>query len=264
MDYLPWDDPEADWPAYDAVVLRTPWDYFRRPQEFLAWIDAREADGTNLWNPAGVCRWNADKRYLEELREAGIAVVPTAWIPRGSAAHPMDLMREHGWGRAVVKPGVSGGAYQTSVVDLKAGGELLVDPGAEVMVQPFLPEIEAEGEWSLMFFDGAYSHAALKRPARGEFRVQEKHGGTVDAVTAPPGLIRGAQRVLAQVKPDLLYARVDGVRRGSELILMELEVLEPALFFGQDPASPAKFVAALVERLRPPRGATPSSSPGTA
>jgi glutathione synthase/RimK-type ligase-like ATP-grasp enzyme len=266
-DYRTWDDPAVDWPSYDAVVVRNAWDYFKRIREFLPWIDARAEDGTNLWNPPPVLRWNANKRYLEELREGGVQVVETEWVAPGTIASIDEVLSARGWTRAIVKPAVSGGAFRTWSVSL--GGRSDPDLAAllasdEVMVQPFLEGIVRDGEWSMVFFDGRYSHAALKRPAAGDFRVQPKHGGTVHAAAPDDALIASAEAVLAHAPPGLLYARVDGVARDGALLLMELEILEPALFFAQGgPASIERFLEALRPRLRPPGGATPSSSRAT-
>ncbi|MCA1727688.1 MAG: hypothetical protein LC722_08600 [Actinobacteria bacterium] len=254
VDYRTWDDPSVQWPTYDAVVVRNPWDYFRRIDEFLAWIDARDADGTNLWNPAPVLRWNANKRYLEELRAAGVPVVETEWVAPGTVTSIDEVLSARAWNPSVVKPAVSGGAWRTWTValgerpdpDLRA---LLASD--DVMVQPFLEEVPSDGEWSLIFFDGRFSHGVLKRPAGGDFRVQTKHGGTVEAAEPDDALIASAEAVLAHAPSGLLYARVDGVARGGALLLMELEILEPALFFEQGgPASVERFVDAVRTRLR--------------
>jgi len=249
-----WDDPDVDWPSFDAVVIRSPWDYYLTPDRFRAWIDARAADGSNLWNRPEVLAWNMDKRYLGELERRGVAVVETEWLHDGEAALA-DVMRRRGWSRAVAKPVVSAGAWRTSVVssdDLDTGerrlAELLASGGA--MVQPFLEQIVDEGEWSLVFFGDRFSHALLKRPAVGDFRVQERHGGSVAGADAPAGLRADAERVLAAFGHDVLYARVDGVRVADRLVLIELEVLEPVLYLGTAPDSAGRFVDELTRRLR--------------
>ena len=249
-----WDDPETEWHTFDAVVIRSPWDYYQRPDAFRSWINARAGDGSNLWNPADALSWNMDKRYLGELEEAGVAVVETEWM-HGDGAGVADVMRRRGWSRAVAKPIVSAGAWRTSVIthdDLDAGerhlAELLASGGA--MVQPFLDQIVDEGEWSLVFFGGRFSHALVKRPAAGDFRVQERHGGSVAGAEAPAGLRADAERVLEAFGRDALYARVDGVRAKDRLVLIELEVLEPVLYFGTARRSADRYVEELLRRMR--------------
>ncbi len=251
-----WDDASADWPSFDVVVVRSPWDYYERAAEFAAWIAARAADGTNLWNPARVLRWNMNKRYLRELERAGVDVVKTIWLEHGTTARGLeDVLDEHGWTSAVIKPGISAGAHRTFVVtrdDVHAHQpevDALLAHG-DVMVQPFIERLVGEGEWSLLFFGGAFSHAVVKRPASGDFRVQPRHGGTVHPATAPGALVDAARRVLDHAPGALMYARVDGVRDGNRLLLMELEVLEPFLFLDADPGAARRFAGAIVARLR--------------
>lgn len=250
---IPWDAPGADWASHDAVLVRTTWDYYLRHAEFLAWVQAREDEGANLWNPAPVLRWNSDKRYLGELAAKGARVVPTRYVARGVAVKLARLMDEEGWDDVVVKPVVSAGAYCTfratrrdAPSAQRAFEELVAHDDA--MVQPFVREV-AQGEWSLMFFDGAFSHVALKVPAKGDFRCQEKHGGAVEAAVAAPAHIEAARRILDLVGQPLLYARVDGVLVGGAFTLMELEVLEPELFFRTSVGSAGRFVEALRTRL---------------
>ncbi|HEX6644312.1 MAG TPA: hypothetical protein VF037_06535 [Gemmatimonadales bacterium] len=267
---VPWDAAGARWEEYAAVVVRSTWDYHRRPGDFLAWVDRIEGKGANLWNPAALIRWNADKRYLGELARAGVPAVPTAWLPRGADPDLAALLEERRWGRAVVKPSVSATAWRTWLTDPAEAGseagrarlrELLAD--GEAMVQPFLEEVAAEGEWSFVFFgDGAgelsLSHTVLKRPAAGDFRVQDEHGGS-SAPAVPPGSLRqrvtavaGALWPLLPARP--IYARLDGVQVRPDthpggFLLMELELIEPVLFLGADPAAPGRFAEAVASAL---------------
>lgn len=233
VDAVPWSDPAAGWRAYDAVVVRTTWDYWLRAEAFAAWIDAREAEGARLWNPPAVLRWNLDKRYLRELAAAGIPVLETEWVAddRETLA---ALLARRGWDEAVVKPAVSAGAWKTFPVTADDAAAREADfrevAALGAMVQPFAPAIRGEGEWSFLFFRGAFSHAVLKRPAAGDFRVQEQHGGRTVLATPPDDLVAQAARVLEAAPGPTLYARVDGVVEDGRLVLMELEALEPSLF----------------------------------
>lgn len=250
-----WDDPSVDWPSFDAVVVRSTWDYYLRIEEFRAWIEARDADGTRLWNPASVLRWNIDKRYLRDLEEAGLPVVPTAWLSRGDEADLGRVMAEREWERAVVKSAVAAGGHttwETTREQAAARGEELsaMLAEADVLVQPFMQQVVDEGEHSFVFFGGEFSHALLKWPAPGGFLVQEKYGGTLGvSEEPPPGLIEQAAAALPHAPGELLYARVDGLRDGDRFLVTELEVTEPELFVRLDPAAPGRFVRALASLL---------------
>jgi glutathione synthase/RimK-type ligase-like ATP-grasp enzyme len=237
------------------VLLRSVWDYYRRPDEFLAWVAALEREGVPTFNPPALVRWNADKRYLRELEARGVPVPPTLWFERGSdAGAAAQGIAASGWDDVVVKPTISGGAWRTlrlAARDVPRHVEhletVLADSG--LMAQPFLPEVVEQGEVSLLFFGGAYSHAVLKRARPGDFRVQWTHGGTHVPFEAPPVLVEEARSVLRAAPEHGLYARVDGVLRDGRLVLMELEQLEPFLFLALDPRAGERLAAALLRAL---------------
>ncbi|PYQ22165.1 MAG: hypothetical protein DMF79_06545 [Acidobacteria bacterium] len=256
---IPWDAGQIAWAAFDAVVVRSVWDYHLRPAEFLRWVEAVDRAGTPLLNPAVVLRWNHHKSYLRDLAARGVETVPTLWLARGAETDLLRLLTERGWPEAVVKPAVSASAYETwgisgapALADQRRL-EALLDAG-EVLVQPLLPEVRSRGEWSLVFFGGAFSHAMLKSPRAGDFRVQEELGGRAEPADPSPRLVEQAARALAAVAAPCLYARVDGVERAGQLLLMELELIEPVLYFGADPAAPDRFTAALLALLGEGRG----------
>lgn len=257
-----WDDPAVDWKSYDAAVIRSAWDYHLTPEAFLAWLARLEALGLPVWNPPAVLRANLDKAYLKELSAAGVSVAPTEWVKRGARADLDELLAARGWDDAVVKPTVSASAFRTSRVRRgREGGqaaleEVLAHSGA--MIQPFLPEIGSEGEWSFVFLGGEFSHAVLKSPRAGDFRVQQEHGGRTERREPPPGLLIQARDAAIAGPRPWLYARVDGVRRGAELLVVELELIEPLLFLSYAPGAARSFAAAIKTRL-----SSPKSSPRT-
>lgn len=237
-----------------AVVIRSCWDYHLRPDEFAGWISALEARGVPVANAPELVRWNLHKGYLRELEERGVPVVPTRWVERGDPRTLGEHLDAAGWAEAVVKPAVSLSAYETwRVSRAEASGSearfARLRAAGDVLVQRFVPEIASGGEWSLVFLGGEFTHAVRKRPKPGDFRVQSEHGGSVDAPPPPGELVEAAAGVLAALRrPAPTYARVDGVVAGGRFLLMELEVIDPVLFFSAHPPAAARF-AGLVAGL---------------
>lgn len=247
-----WNDPAVDWSSFDAIVIRSPWDYFERVAEFRAWLQARVAGRSLLCNSGDVLTWNFDKHYLEELASKGVSVVPTVCVARGEKPDLAGLASARGWKEIVIKPSISGGGYRTHRLRVDDAGAqasevegILRDRG--LLIQPFLPEI-AEGELSLLFFDGVFSHAVRKRPKPGEYRVQFQFGGSTETVDADSTLVEQA-RLCVLAAPSLpVYARVDGVIKDGQFLLMELEAFEPLMFLSSHPEAPARFARAVHTR----------------
>ncbi len=248
----PWDSPSA---IQHPAVLRSSWNYHRKPVEFLAWIHTLQATGTTLWNhPDAVC-WNVDKFYLQELEKSGCPVIPTVFLPRGSAASLPAILAGRGWHAAVLKPSISATSHLTFTVT-RAGAaqyqptldKLLIQHS--ILVQKFMPEIQTAGELSLVFFEGLYSHAMQKNAAPGDFRVQEEYGGRTTGVALPQCIIDQAARALS-LTPGTphLYARVDGILSGTIFFIMEIELIEPCLYLATNPQASARFAKAIAGRL---------------
>ena len=249
-----WNDAGVDWTGFDGVLLRTTWDYFEQPAFFLAWLDRLEADAVAVLNPPSVLRWNADKRYLRDLEHDGVPVVPTRWA---DAPDVPALLAELAGQPVVVKPAISGGAWHT-LRGIAGSAELGADVARlpadlHCLVQPFVPAIVDEGEWSLLFFGGQFSHAVLKRPAAGDYRVQSQFGGSVEPLDPGPALIEAARQAIAaserRTGATTAYARVDGVRSDGRFVLMEIELIEPALFFAGNAGAAARFADVLAARV---------------
>jgi glutathione synthase/RimK-type ligase-like ATP-grasp enzyme len=252
-----WTDSGIDWSSYDMVVIRNTWDYSTRLAEFEAWVD-RVDSVVPLWNPAPVVHWNAHKRYLTSLAAHGVPVVETLELPAGSAVDLVAVMAEHDWADAVFKPAVSASARglvhvqsEEQAREAQAALDELLRTD-DVLLQPFLPAVIEEGELSLMYLDGELSHAVIKRPAHGDIRVQDEWGGVAAPVAAPPPeAVELAGAALATVDAPLLYARADLVRGlDGELRVIELELIEPSLFFElHEPAAPrlADAIVTLLE-----------------
>jgi glutathione synthase/RimK-type ligase-like ATP-grasp enzyme len=242
-----WDDPTVDWEARELVVIRETWDYPAALEDFLTWVERLEG---RLVNAAPVIRWNHHKGYLVALADAGVAVVPTILVARGSDAPAIPA-----WPELVVKPAVGVGG--DGAERLPAGSQALarhlaaLDRSGDLLLQPYLPSIEDGGETSLVLAAGTVSHAVRKVPAPGEFRVHEHRGGTYRRVEPEQEQVELATVALA-VAEDLAgastaYARADLVAgpEGASL-LMELELIEPSLYLHHAPGTAAGVVAGLL------------------
>lgn len=258
VDAVPWESHSFPWTEYSAVIIRSPWNYSHHADKFEDWLRTCQAAGVNLWNPAEVVLGNINKRYLLDFERQGFPIVPSQYVPAGtrtSLASLAELLESKGWEEAVVKPVVSAGAFQTwrtssaQAANHQERFETECET-SELIVQPFLPEITGEGEMSLIYFLGELSHCIQKRPAEGDFRVQPQHGGRNQLIDPPLHLVEHGRAILSAVGSPLLYARVDGILRNGEFLLMELEINEPNLFLGYSPDAPARFAAAIQSVLR--------------
>jgi len=247
---LAWDDPGADWASHRLSVLRSTWNYPERLEAFLGWAAATAA-ASELWNPLEAVRWNTHKSYLLDLERRGLPVTPTVLVPRGSDVTLAGIMDERGWPEAVVKPVVSAASFKTRRVgrgEMDAGeahlSELLAE--RDVLVQSFLPSVEDHGERALVWVDGELTHAVRKSP---RFEGQDESVST-EAVEISAAEAELARRVTSSVDGSLLYARIDmAPGPDGEPVLMELELVEPSLFFKQGPRALERFTAGIRRRL---------------
>ena len=248
---LAWNDPEVAWGAYDAAVLRSTWDYVDDARQFLEVTATIDRSRCTLLNPLDAVSWNADKRYLDDLDRLGVPIVPLVRGRRADAARIHTSITEAGWDELVLKPavGVGGsGVVRTSATSLPQVLDSL-PPDTEVMVQPFVDTVLDEGELSFIFLGGALSHVLRKRPARGDFRAHGIYGGTIAAVSVDSPVLAQLAAMLALLPFDLLYARFDVVRMDGRLSVLELELIEPMLYFDLAPGSAGRFADATLARL---------------
>src|SRR6185503_6154191 len=172
-----WHDKRVRWADYQALLLRSCWDYHQRLDEFTKWLQHIEHAGVRLWNPYVVVRWNLHKRYLRQLAARGIAIPQTVWVNRSNSLPSSDqlsaILEKSGWREAIVKPAVSASAMETwrTTGDAASDDARMVELArrGDLLVQEIVPEVTSDGEWSLVFIDGRFSHAAIKRPAPGDF-----------------------------------------------------------------------------------------------
>ncbi len=234
--------------AYDLILPVIAWGYHRDHGRWLkACATWREA-GLAVANPAEVLRWNSDKAYLARLADKGVPIPSTRWTDGVTQDQVDAAFAETGAPMLIVKPAVSAGAFRTLRL---TPGELLSDaPEGAAMIQPYLKSIETEGETSLLFFGGRFSHAVNKRPAAGDFRIQMQFGGLYRAVTPDAAAMALAEQVLADIDEPLLYARIDMARDDDgQWVLMEAELIEPDFYLDHDPANGAGFAGAVKTRL---------------
>ena len=241
--------------AFDLVVLRSCWDYHLRGAEFTEWL-LLTANSVPVLNDVKTVLWNRNKFYLGELAAMGIEIAPTVFV-NGSGPITRSAWQEiRSWKKCVVKPAVSASAHKTWLFDSAAvpdEDELKSKmEGEAFLVQQFIPEIETQGEISFIYIDGGYSHAVLKRPASGDFRVQKEHGGSAELLHPDSDLVDQANEIAVTVPQvrDSLYCRIDAVARSGKLVLMELELIEPELFLGLVEGAAERFAKAIVKRMR--------------
>ena len=223
-----WDDARVDWLRYDAIVLRSTWDYFVRIGEFRAWIDRLEAMEARLWNRPATLRWNVDKRYLTDLGHPNLAPPPSAFFVQGAPIDLAALLDARGWAEAVIKPTISADGFSTERTSRATADDdqAVVDAMSartDVMIQRLVPEIRTNGELSLMFF-----------------------GGVISPAVAPVRLVRHASGLLEASAPESLYARIDVVVAEDRFVLMELELVEPSLFLEHAPGAAKAFASAVL------------------
>ena len=242
--FVPWEEaaPEA---AFAAWVIRSPWNYAPRSTEFLD----RLGRLPRLWNPAELVRWNSDKRYLLELAENGVPIIPSFVAPRAALAEAAEAS---GWEEVVVKPCVSAGGAgvrRVPAVAFFTEAAFAGLPEGDYLVQPFLDDVTFEGEVSCVFFEGEFSHAVRKRAPEGGFLVHEEHGGSVAFVVPDPEVIAESEAVLRACGEAGLYARVDWIQTERGPKLVEVELIEPELFLRAHPLAPGRFAAAIARRV---------------
>lgn len=248
-----WKDQATDWSSYDLVILKSPYDYHTRLEEFRAWLYKLSALDVSLLNPVETVLWNADKHYLKEISDAGFYIIPSVFLEKDTPTDLSALFTQLGTDKIIVKPCVSGGSKNTfTLVRGEAG---LAEHPLNVLLQqeafiaqPFLPQIHA-GEWSLIFFGGRFSHAIVKKPKEGDFRVQPQYGATINGVQPDTAIIEDATALVNRFAENALYTRVDGVLVDGKLALMELELIEPLLYVAFEEKSLDNYMKALDERI---------------
>ncbi|AQR63291.1 transporter [Brevundimonas sp. LM2] len=233
---------------YPLVLGVLTWGYYERPADWRAATRLWGEAGVRIANPASVLGWNSDKSYLRRLEAAGVPIPPTQWTDQATQDLVEAAFDRFGTDTLIVKPTVSGGAWKTS--RLSRGQTLTDAPPGAAMIQPFLPELVAAGELSLLFFGGRLSHAVNKRARAGDFRIQSQYGGQYVHLPEPPAAaVALAERVLTAIEEPLLYGRIDMVETAAGWVLMEAELIEPDFYLGEAPDRGRMFAEAVRARL---------------
>ncbi len=247
---LVWDDLKARWADFDAVIVGTAWDYADKRDAFfetLAQIDQQ----TRLFNPLALMRWNVDKIYLRELAQKGVPTIPTIWADHADEATIANAFDALGCDDLVIKPRIGAGAWRQA--RLKQGAVLPAAddlPPGVCFIQPFLPTIGEYGEVSMLYYNGQYSHAALKKPEAGDYRVQSSYGGFEHTHTPDAAEHAAAQKVMEAMPQMPLYARIDLVRNvQNQPVLIEVEMIEPYHYPEQGPGFAENLITALLARM---------------
>jgi glutathione synthase/RimK-type ligase-like ATP-grasp enzyme len=255
VDICIWNDANVQWQQYDAVVIRCPWDYYEHFSSYMAWLNELERQDILVLNDIPTMRWNLNKKYLLELAQRGVAIIPTLLLSKSDQRSLTDIMNTQGWNEVVIKPIESAGAWRTLKVTQKnvAESEIIFANWRnehDYLCQPFMPEIVEVGEWSLIYFNGEYSHSLIKCAKKDDFRVQSDHGGTCHVQEAPEHLRLQANMILQAIPTMPCYARVDGVVRDRQLLLMEIELAEPELFLELKEDAADQFAKAIIQNLK--------------
>ncbi|MFM7057861.1 MAG: RimK family alpha-L-glutamate ligase [Planctomycetota bacterium] len=255
VDEISWRAPGVDWNRYLLVVIRSPWDYQQDPVAFLQVLDRIQHSQTVLLNSLDVVRWNIRKYYLRDLEQQGVRIVPTLWLESPGPADLDGAFDRLQTDELVGKPLIGANAdhawrLHRSTPRAEFDSAVSAWRGTTALIQPFVPSILDIGEFSLIYFEGRFSHAIRKIPASGDFRVQEEHGGQIEACSAAADLLELAEACLRAVPERLLYARIDLVRLpNGQPAVMEAELIEPSLYLAFDADSPARFAAAIQRRI---------------
>lgn len=246
-----WSSPTPSRSSLDAIVMRSAWDYHTNINEFKTFLSTLKKTTIPVYNPIDTMLWNSNKSYLFSLEKQGVSIVPTILL---HSVDETEIQRIKKWSEIVIKPTVGASAY--NILKIKTSNEenllfnisKLLSSGS-VIVQPFLNEIY-DGEISFIFFDKQYSHAVLKKPKKNDFRTTNyAFGGTESLYSPSKQLIQHANKIIQTIKDPLLYARLDAIEVKGSLVLMELELIEPHLFFELSPEKASTFADAIARNV---------------
>ena len=234
---VPWDDRNVSWDSFDLAIIRSTWDYQNRLEDFIKVLQKINQSTCILQNSLELVEWNMDKSYLFDLFEKNIEIVPSLLHKNYKESYIMDSFTLFSEDQLVIKPTISANADDTYVINKKNLSLMSASlekkfSNKSYIIQPYIENIRKEGEYSLIFLGEEHSHTLLKTPKKGDFRVQEEHGGTLQLINeTEERILKTAKKVMKSLPFESLYARVDLVRKDNSFLLMEVEVIEPSLYF---------------------------------
>ena len=252
---ISWRKENVNWRDYDSVIVRSTWDYQNDSEKFISVLE-KINNVSHLENDLDLMKWNMNKNYLFDLEQKGVKIVDTIWENNFKTNLAHIYFEKLNTDEIIIKPNISANAdntFRLTKEKLKQNLKVLekIFWTREFMVQPFLKNIIDEGEYSLFFFNGKFSHSVLKKPKGNDFRVQEEHGGNIQPFKVSSELILIAENIIKKLSTIPLYGRVDLVRtKENEFALIELELIEPSLYLNKDDQSPLRFVKAFAEKLQ--------------
>ncbi len=250
--HVSWCKKNVDWSQFEAVIIRSTWDYQEDAEAFMQVLAEIENSGAVLLNSHAIAQWNINKNYLREVEQKGAKVIPTIWLETFDYSLIENYFNHFDTQQIVIKPTISANSDNTFWLrkeDFQENKDQLEQSlnNRQLMVQPFIPAIIEEGEYSLFYFAGEYSHCILKTPKTGDFRVQEEHGGLLNRITPSDELLAAAQSALKTIPEKVLYARIDLVQFQGQYQLMEIELIEPSLYFNLDEMAATRFSKAFAK-----------------
>jgi hypothetical protein len=249
-----WSDPKVNWSNYTHLLIKSPWDYFDRYEEFVNWCHHIQRLGLKVHNDLNTILWNTHKKYLLDIEELGFSIVPTQILPKGKTIQLDTYFEYFQTSTIIIKPAVSGGAKNTlkiTPIDCKEKQKFIDEwiENEDFMVQPFMEEVEKTGEYSYVFFDNQFSHAVLKSAKAGDFRVQHFFGGKIQSITPNDYQLSYFNEMLKVLNLQTMYARFDGVWENGKFYLMELELIEPYLFLFTHPNAIENYKKAIISQI---------------
>lgn len=249
--WIPWRSENVDWSRFDCAIVRTTWDYTSDIAQFLKTLEVINQADCSLFNDFETIKWNSDKKYLNQLREQAIPVIPTQWIEDFRVSQAKNYFENLAAEQVVFKPQVGAGGFSTFVMSMDEISQRTDDlkelEGRAVMAQPLVNEIHSQGEYSAHFFGGEFSHCVCKKPGDGEFRSQEEYGSNISVVQLSDVQMQLCQQVLKALPSGTLFARIDFIPEAKGLagMVIEVELIEPSLYFRYDDNSAGRLVESL-------------------
>jgi len=252
VEVLIWDKHDPN--DFDALLFRSAWDYHFKTPEFENWLETLTQIDIPVFNPVSIIKKNYDKFYLKELADSGLPIIRTLFFENVKDIDLKQILKNQGWEKAVIKPAISMSAFKTHLItpeniDTFQKELTTIYEDRKVILQQFAKPIIETGEWSLVFFEKEYAFTVLKSPKKGEFRVQGELGGSIQLVQPSEEVIAQAKQFLDYYEEDILYARVDGIVENGQFRLMELELIDPELYFRIAPKGKERFVKLLQQKL---------------